>query len=158
MGLEARLPMHAWLHLSPWRSSAGYHNLDLRAKQADQIFHPIMFVLQSLPLPTVIPAGPRELFFLFSSYLVKHLLEDISRKAVSVRRWGSKEEQSVMLSSLQCLVLFCYARPVFWSFLFFCLRITPCTAVCSEGSGLLAKTPQLTSDLCCENLTQMTTR
>lgn len=130
--------------------------ITLTSGQSKQIkyFTPSCLFYKAFLSPQWFQLGPRTFFFFF---LVIHLIEEISRKAVSVRRWGSWEKQSVMLSSLHCFVLFCYARPVFSSFLFFCLRIISCTAVCSEGSGLLAKTPQLTSDLCCENLTQMTT-
>lgn len=69
-----------------------------------------------------------------------------------------REKQSLTFS---LLVVFCFILvhlPVFFDlFLFFRSRIILHTAVCSEGSDLLAKTPELTSDMCCEDLTQMTT-
>lgn len=70
------------------------------------------------------------------------------------------EDQGEAEFDASLLVVFCFILlylPVFLIFSFFCLRIILHTAVCSEGSDLLAKTPELTSDMCCEDLTQMTT-
>lgn len=64
--------------------------------------------------------------------------------------------------TLSLLVVFCFILvllPVFLISSFFLgSRIILHTAVCSEDSDLLAKTPELTSDMCCEDLTQTTTR
>ena len=70
---------------------------------------------------------------------------------------GSGRSRVWLFLCLLCFVLFWYACLCFWSFPFFWSRIILHTAVCSEGSDLLAKTPELTSDMCCEDLTQMTT-
>lgn len=58
------------------------------------------------------------------------------------------------------LVVVCFVvlhLPVFLNFSLFRQRIILHTAVCSGGSDLLAKTPELTSDMCGVDLTQMTT-
>lgn len=70
---------------------------------------------------------------------------------------GSGRSRVWLFLCLLCFVLFWYTCLCFWSFPFFCSRIILHTAVCSEGSDLLAETPELTSDMCCEDLTQMTT-
>lgn len=107
MGLEARLPTHARLHLSPWRSSAGCHNLDLWAKQADKIFHLIMFVLQSLPLPTVIPAGPRELFFSFFFLFGETFIRGNKPKGCfgETLRIKGGAERDAFFTSMSCFIL-----------------------------------------------------
>lgn len=71
-----------------------------------------------------------------------------------------KKEPEIDAFFFFLLVVFCFILlrlPVFLISSFFCRRIILRTAVCSGGSDLLAKTPELTSDMCGVDLTQMTT-
>lgn len=111
-------------------------------------------------LSTVIAAGPRNRILFFCLVLVCFC--DVFKRGNTPKGCFGEAEKSTGEAEFDALfacLLFYFATPGLCSdlFSFFLLRIIPRTAACSEGSDLLAKTPELTSDLCCENLTQMTT-
>lgn len=123
-----------------------------------------MFVLQSLLLPTVIPAGLERRFcdaFKRGNKLKGRQGETMSAWPLGLLLEKKRPKGSGRSRIFSLLVVFCFIFvnfPVFLIFSFFGgSRIILHTAVCSEGSDLLAKTPELTSDMCCEHLTQVTT-
>lgn len=104
-----------------------------------------------------------------AQFFVTHSKEEISWETVgrdhvssAFRAFVVKKKRSrrLTLFFFFLLVVFCFILlrlPVFLISSFFCRRIILRTAECSGGSDLLAKTPELTSDMCGVDLTQMTT-
>lgn len=89
------------------------------AKQADQIFYPVMFVFQRLALPTVTPAGPENIFFFFGDAFKRgNKPKGCFGETLSIK---GKAELDAFVSSLFCFILLRQACVLIFS-LFFVLE------------------------------------